>query len=194
FGSAVQLDFVGDFQAVYGAIVVVENLLVNPADGGGLLHDEVRLGIEEDVALHAGHGGDFDFQGVAAADFGKGGKAQADLVLLGVDEVGIVVLASGFELAALRANQGREFAVRGAVPGGLAVVGLDQVGVTGDQFGIEPVGLPGVECERAGLVVGGVEGTFDGDCFGLGEGFGSACGFDVLVDYFLRRLGAVSGA
>src|SRR6202040_4102307 len=97
-GSAVQLDFVGNFQAAHGAVIVIENLLVDPADGGRLLHDEVRLGIEEAVTLDAGHASGFDFQRVAAAHFGGGRETDADLVLLGVDQVGVVILAGGFQL------------------------------------------------------------------------------------------------
>src|SRR6266851_587557 len=60
---------------------------------------------------------------------------------------------------------------------------------TGDQFGVKPVGQPGVESVCAGLAVGGVEGTFDGDCSGIRECFGAACSFDVLVDNVLWILG-----
>src|SRR5216684_161849 len=100
----------------------------------------------------------------------------------------IVILPGGLELGATRANQGGEFTIRGAMPGGLAVVGFDQADVTDDEFGVIAIGQLGVEGVGSGLTIRRVKGAFDdyGCCFG--ECLGAAYGFDVLVNDFLRVL------
>src|SRR6267154_2074299 len=100
----------------------------------------------------------------------------------------IVVLARSLELGAIRPNQGGEFSVRGAMPGGLSVVGFDQADVANDQFGIIAIGELGVERVRSGLAIGCVKGTFDDYRCCFGERLGAACSFDVLVYDFLRVL------
>src|ERR1700676_42537 len=156
-----KFDFVGNFQAVHVAVVVVENFLVDSTDGSRLFYDEVGLRIEEYGALHSGHSGDFEFQRVAAANFGEGGKTDAELILLGVDEVRIVVLSRGFELAAFRANHGGVFAVSGAVPRGFAVVRLDQVGIAGDELGVITIRQTSVQSVGTGIAIGGAKRAFN---------------------------------
>src|SRR6267154_6841705 len=100
----------------------------------------------------------------------------------------IVVLACGLELGAIRPNEGGEFSVRGAMPGGLSVVGFDQAYVATDQFGVIAIGKLGVEGVGSGFAIGCVKGTFDDHRCCLGERLGAACSFDVLVYDFLRVL------
>src|SRR6267142_5584361 len=100
----------------------------------------------------------------------------------------IVVLARGLELGAVRPNESGEFSVRGAMPGGFAVVGFDQADVTNDQFGVIAIGKLGVEGVGSGLAIGCVKGAFDDYRCGFGERFGPASGFNVLVYDFLRVL------
>src|SRR6267142_4663150 len=100
----------------------------------------------------------------------------------------IVVLARGLELGAVRPNESGEFSVRGAMPGGFAVVGFDQIDITDDQFGVIAIGELGVEGVGSGLAIGCVKGTFDDYRCCFGERLGAACSFDVLVYDFLRVL------
>src|SRR6266404_1964128 len=100
----------------------------------------------------------------------------------------IVVLPRGLELGAICPNEGGEFSVCGAMPGGLSVVGFDQAYVTNYQFGVIAIGELGVEGVRSVLAIGCVKGAFDDHRCCLGECFGAACSFDVLVYDFLRVL------
>jgi len=79
----------------------------------------VRIGVEEDVTLYAGGRGDFEVEGVFAADLKRGGKTNTHLVLLGVDEVRIVVLAGGFQLRAFGAEEAWRFRRFASGAGGL---------------------------------------------------------------------------
>ena len=75
------------------------------------------------------------------------------------------------------------------MPRGFAVVGLDDVLVADDEFGVVAIGELGVESVGAGFAVGGVgERAFDGDRLRFGRGFCAALGFDVLVDDFFGVL------
>src|SRR6267154_5116851 len=100
----------------------------------------------------------------------------------------IVVLPRGLKLGAIRSNQGGEFTVRGTMPGGLSVVGFDQVDVANDQFGVIAIGELGVEGVGSGLAIRRVKGAFDDYRCCLGECLGAACSLDVLVYDFLRVL------
>src|SRR6266849_7865022 len=75
------------------------------------------------------------------------------------------------------------------MPRGLAVVGLDFGGVAEQKLGVIAIGQLGGERVSAGLAVGGVKCAFERKRLRLGEGFGAAGGFDVLVDNFLSVLG-----
>src|SRR5882762_3281325 len=100
----------------------------------------------------------------------------------------IVVLPCGLELGAIRPNEGGEFSVRSAMPGGFAVVGFNQADIANDQFGIIAIGELGVEGVGSVLAIGCVKGTFDDYRCGFGERLGAACSSDVLVYDFLRVL------
>src|SRR5882672_9795044 len=100
----------------------------------------------------------------------------------------IVVLPCGLELGAIRPNEGGEFTVRSAMPGGLSVVGFDQAYVANDQFGVIAIGELGVEGVGSVLAIGCVKGSFDDYRCCFGERLGAACSFDVLVYDFLRVL------
>src|ERR1700723_831797 len=52
-GAAVQFDFVGELDAIFGAVVVVEDFLVLAAYWRGLFDYEVQLGVEEYLPLRA---------------------------------------------------------------------------------------------------------------------------------------------
>src|SRR5258706_5564194 len=146
------------------------------------------LRIEEDVPLHAASSGHFNLQRVSAAHFGEASKTDADLVFPGVDEMRIVVLPSRLELAALRAGQRGELTIRAAAPRGLAVVRLDQSGVTCDEFGVITIRQLRVERVSSGLALGRAEGPFNRDCSGLRKRFGATRRLDVLLDELLRVL------
>src|SRR5882762_3455035 len=100
----------------------------------------------------------------------------------------IVVLARGLELGATGSNQGGEFTVRSAMPGGLSVVGFDQAYLANDQLGVIAIGKLGVEGVGSVLAIRRVKGTFDDYRCGFGERLGAACSSDVLVYDFLRVL------
>ena len=55
-GAAMEFDFVGELDAVAGAVVVVEDFLVDTADGGGFLDDQMGLRIEEEFATDVWQG------------------------------------------------------------------------------------------------------------------------------------------
>src|SRR5882757_10944784 len=100
----------------------------------------------------------------------------------------IVVLARGLELGPIRPNESGDFTVRGAMPGGFAVVGFDQADIANDQFRVIAIGELGVKGVGSGLAIGCVKGPFDDYRCGFGERLGAACSFDVLVYDFLRVL------
>src|SRR5208282_3033545 len=75
--AAMQFDFVGHFNAVNRAVVVVVDFFVNAADGGGFLHDEMCLWVEERFAFYARGRGDFELQGVFSADLGVADEGQS---------------------------------------------------------------------------------------------------------------------
>src|SRR5712671_950775 len=100
----------------------------------------------------------------------------------------IVVLSRGLELGAIRPNEGGELSVCCAMPGGLSVVGFDQVDVANDQFGVIAIGELGVEGVASVLAIRRVKGAFDDYRCCFGERLGAACSFDVLVYDFLRVL------
>src|ERR1700704_2395166 len=102
----------------------------------------------------------------------------------------IVVLAGSFELGAIRANQRGEFADRGTMPGGFAVIGFDQADIPDDQFGVIAIGQLGVKGVGSVLAICGVKGAFDDYCCCFRESFGAALRFNVLVYDFLRVLSA----
>ena len=180
--AAVEFDFVGEFHAIDGAVVVVEDFFVYAADGGGFLDDEMSLRVEENLALHVGGGGDFDLESVFAADLGVTDEGEREFVLLGIEEARIVVAGGSFELVAFLAQECGEFAGGGLVPGGLAVVGFDDVFVAEDEFGVVAVGKFGVESEGGGLSVGGIgEGAFESHGMDFGQGFAAAGRFHILI-------------
>ena len=182
-GAAMELDLVGELDAVDGAVVVVENFLVDAADGSGFLDDEVGLRIEEEFAADVGGRGEFDLESVFAADLGVADKGDGELVFLEIEEAGIVVERGGFELLAFLAEKSGEFAAGGLVPSGFAVVGLDEGFVAEDEFGVVAVGELEAEGVGAGFAVGGIgEGAFEGFGLDFGEGFAAAGGFDVVGD------------
>ena len=80
------------------------------------------------------------------------------------------------------------------MPGGLSVVGLDQAGIAGDQFGVVAIGEFGVQRISSGFAIHGVEGPFERDGQRFRQRFRAADRFDVLVDKFLRVLGTNRGA
>src|SRR5882762_4623623 len=100
----------------------------------------------------------------------------------------IVVLTGSLELSAIRSNQRGELTARGAMPGGFAVVGFDQADIPDDQFGVIAIGQLGVKGVGSILAIRGVKGAFDDYRCCLGESFGAACRFNVLVYDFLRVL------
>src|ERR1700682_5483633 len=107
------------------AVVAVNNVLFNTADGRGFSNDKVSPWVKGDAARHAGGCGRLDLQRIFACDLHNCGKPQAQFVLLGVNEARIVVLTGGFELRAFRSKKRSEFSGRGLMPGGFAVVSLD---------------------------------------------------------------------
>ncbi len=46
-----ELDLVGELDAVDGAVIVVENFLVDAGNGSGFLDEEMGLRIEEEFAM-----------------------------------------------------------------------------------------------------------------------------------------------
>ena len=67
-GAAMEFDFVGELDAIDGAVVVVENFLVEAGDGCGFLDEQMGLRIEEEFAADVGSGGEFELESVSAAD------------------------------------------------------------------------------------------------------------------------------
>ena len=127
--------------------------------------------------------GEFELEGVFAADLSVADKGDGELVLFEIEEAGVVVERGGFELLALLAEKGGEFAAGGLVPGGFAVVGFDERFVAEDEFGIVAVGEFEAEGVGGGFAVGGIaEGAFEGFGLDFGEGFAAAGGFDVVGD------------
>src|SRR5580692_11796637 len=178
-----ELDFVGELDAVDGAVVVIKNFLVEAADRSGFLDEEMRLWIEEEFAADVGGSGEFKLKSVFAADLGMADEGDGELVLFEIEEAGVVIERGGFELLALLPQKSGEFAAGGLMPGGFAVVGFDERFVAENEFGVVAVGEFEAEGVGGGLAVSGIaEGAFEGFGLDFGEGFAAAGGFDVVGD------------
>src|SRR5208282_2695619 len=85
-GAAMELDFVGELHAVNGAVVVVENLLVEAGNGPGFLDEEMGLRIEEEFATDVGGSGEFELKSVLAADLSVADEGDGQLVLFEIEQ------------------------------------------------------------------------------------------------------------
>src|SRR5580692_4076093 len=97
------------------------------------------LRIEEEFAADVGGSGEFELEGVFAADLGVADEGDGQLALLEIEEAGVVIERGGFELLALLAEKRGEFA-GGLVPGGFTIVGFDERFIAEDEFGVVAVG------------------------------------------------------
>ena len=180
-----QFDFAGQQDAIDGTIVVIEKLLVKAAEKSGLFHDEMRLRVEESFALGAGGRGNFDLQGVLAADLRVADEGKREFVFLWIQEMRIVINGGGFELKAVFSDKRGDIAAGGFMPRGFTVVGIDKVLIADDELGVVAVGELCLEGVRAGFPVGGVgERAFEAQGMDFGQGFASAGSFDVLCGEF----------
>src|ERR1700684_64973 len=132
--TAMQFDLVRKFQRAGGAIVIVINLLLDPADRRGFFYDQMRLRIEKHIALQSGRRGHFDLQRVFPPNLRVANERDAKFAFLRVDEMRIVILPRRFELRAVDSDERGDVAIRRAMPRRLAVVRLDDVLVANHEF------------------------------------------------------------
>src|ERR1700736_5354866 len=125
-----------------------------------------------------------------AAELGMANKGQAQFIFLGISQTRIVVKPSRFELRAFDAHECIELATGSLVPRGFAVVGLDDILVAEDQFGVIAIGRLCIESVGSGLAVGGVgQGAFDNHSLDFRQSLRAALRPNVLVNdlvWFLR--------
>ena len=108
-------------------------------------------------------------------------EGDGQLALLEIEEAGVVIERGGFELLALLAEKGGEFAAGGFVPGGFAVVSFDERFVAEDEFGVIAVREFEAEGVGGGFAVSGIaEGAFEGFGLDFGQSFAAAEGSDVF--------------
>src|SRR5277367_6959499 len=96
-----ELDLVGELDAIDGAVIVVENFLVETGNGSGFLDEEMGLRVEEEFAADVCGRGEFELESVFAADLGVADKGDGELALFEIEEAGVVVERGGFELLTL---------------------------------------------------------------------------------------------
>src|SRR2546422_10255355 len=115
-------------------------------------------------------------------------ERSANLVFPEVEQTRIANLRHSFELQALLAREGAEGAIRSPVPGGLAIIGLDQATFAGEQFAVKAVGGFCIQGVGTRLAAGAVKGSFNRETLETAVGFGAPCRFHVLVADFAQCL------